>query len=153
MTIEQEIKSTNPLDIPKKVMLNLSFSRNVINDNFNDLLKPYGLSSEQFNVLRILRGQKEKIVNMNVIQERMLTKNSNTTRLIDKLLVKELVTRAICADNRRKMEITITPKGLIVLNELDLKVTAHDKQFTDNLNSDELNTLNELLEKLRFIKR
>ena len=153
MTIEQEIKSTNPLDIPKKVMLNLSFSRNVINDNFNDLLKPYGLSSEQFNVLRILRGQKEKIVNMNVIQERMLTKNSNTTRLIDKLLVKELVTRAICADNRRKMEITITPKGLIVLNELDLKVMAHDKQFTDNLNSDELNTLNELLEKLRFIKR
>ena len=153
MTIEQEIKSTNPLEIPKKVMLNLSFSRNVINDNFNDLLKPYGLSSEQFNVLRILRGQKEKIVNMNVIQERMLTKNSNTTRLIDKLLVKELVTRAICADNRRKMEITITPKGLIVLNELDLKVTAHDKQFTDNLNSDELNTLNELLEKLRFIKR
>ena len=153
MTIEQEIKSTNPLDIPKKVMLNLSFSRNVINDNFNDLLKPYGLSSEQFNVLRILRGQKEKIVNMNVIQERMLTKNSNTTRLIDKLLVKELVTRAICADNRRKMEITITPKGLIVLNELDLKVTAHDKQFTDNLNSDELNTLNELLEKLRFVKR
>ena len=153
MTIEQEIKSTNPLDIPKKVMLNLSFSRNVINDNFNDLLKPYGLSSEQFNVLRILRGQKEKIVNMNVIQERMLTKNSNTTRLIDKLLVKELVTRAICADNRRKMEITITPKGLIVLNELDLKVTAHDKQFTDNLNPDELNTLNDLLEKLRFIKR
>ena len=153
MTIEQEIKSTNPLDIPKKVMLNLSFSRNVINDNFNDLLKPYGLSSEQFNVLRILRGQKEKIVNMNVIQERMLTKNSNTTRLIDKLLVKELVTRAICADNRRKMEITITPKGLIVLNVLDLKVTAHDKQFTDNLNSDELNTLNELLEKLRFVKR
>ena len=90
---------------------------------------------------------------MNVIQERMLTKNSNTTRLIDKLLVKELVTRAICADNRRKMEITITPKGLIVLNELDLKVMAHDKQFTDNLNPDELNTLNELLEKLRFIKR
>ena len=153
MKIEDEIKSTIEIDITKKVILNLNFTRNIITDKFNEVLKPYSLSSEQFNVLRILRGQKNAIVNMNLIQERMLTKNSNTTRLIDKLLNKELVTRAICADNRRKMDIKITPKGLKVLHELDLKVLEHDIRFTNNLNLEELNQLNDLLEKLRIIKQ
>lgn len=151
MKIEDEIKSTIEIDISKKVMLNLNFTRNTINDNFNLVLKPYKLSGEQFNVLRILRGQKNAIVNMNLIQDRMLTKNSNTTRLIDKLLTKELVTRAICPDNRRKMNIRITQKGLEVLQELDLKVVAHDKSYTNNLNNEELNQLSDLLEKLRII--
>ncbi len=151
MKIEDEIKSTIEIDISKKVMLNLNFTRNTINDNFNLVLKPYKLSGEQFNVLRILRGQKNATVNMNLIQDRMLTKNSNTTRLIDKLLTKELVTRAICPDNRRKMNIKITQKGLQVLQELDLKVVAHDNSYTNNLNNEELNQLSDLLEKLRII--
>ena len=153
MKIEEEIKSTIEIDITKKVMLNLNFTRNIITDKFNEVLKPYALSSEQFNVLRILRGQKDAIVNMNLIQDRMLTKNSNTTRLIDKLLIKELVTREICPDNRRKMNIRITPKGLKVLHELDLKVVEHDKYFTNNLDQEELNMLNDLLEKLRITKQ
>jgi DNA-binding MarR family transcriptional regulator len=152
MKIEEEIKSTIEIDINKKVMLNLNFARNTITDKFNEVLKPYGLSGEQFNVLRILRGQKNAVVNMNLIQDRMLTKNSNTTRLIDKLLNKELVTRAVCTDNRRKMNIKITQKGLDVLNELDVKVLVHENKFTDNLNFDELNQLNALLEKIRIIK-
>lgn len=152
MKIEEEIKSTIEIDINKKVMLNLNFARNTITDKFNEVLKPYGLSGEQFNVLRILRGQKNAVVNMNLIQDRMLTKNSNTTRLIDKLLNKELVTRAVCTDNRRKMNIKITQKGLDVLNELDVKVLVHENKFTDNLNLEELNQLNALLEKIRIIK-
>ena len=122
MKIEEEIKSTNPIDISKKVMLNIHFTRNTISDKFSEILRPYAISVEQFNVLRILRGQKDKTVNMNLIQERMMTKNSNTTRLIDKLLTKEMVTRRICPENRRKMEITITKKGLQSLDELDKKV-------------------------------
>ena len=112
MKIEDEIMSNIPIDISKKVMLNLHFTRNTITEKFNEMLRPYSISLEQFNVLRILRGQKNDIVNMNVIQERMMTKNSNTTRLIDKLLMKDMVTRTICADNRRKMEIGITKKGM-----------------------------------------
>lgn len=152
MKIEEEIKSTINMDISKKVMLNINFTRNTITDNFNEILRPYNISGEQYNVLRILRGQKEKIVNMTTIQDRMLTKNSNTTRLIDKLLVKNMVSRAICADNRRKMEIQITDTGLKALEELDLKVIEHDQYFTQNLNNEELTTLNDLLEKLRIIK-
>jgi DNA-binding MarR family transcriptional regulator len=152
MKIEEEIKSTNPIDISKKVMLNIHFTRNTISDKFSEILRPYAISVEQFNVLRILRGQKDKTVNMNLIQERMMTKNSNTTRLIDKLLTKEMVTRRICPENRRKMEITITKKGLQSLDELDKKVVEHDNYFTQNLNNEELNQLNDLLEKLRIIK-
>ena len=152
MKIEEEIKSSNPIDLSKQVMLNLHFTRNTISDKFNEVLRPYAISVEQFNVLRILRGQKDNTVNMNVIQERMMTKNSNTTRLIDKLLIKNMVTRNICKDNRRKMEIKITPIGLKALEELDAKVIAHDNSFTENLNKAELNQLNDLLEKLRTIK-
>lgn len=153
MKIEDEIMSNIPIDISKKVMLNLHFTRNTITEKFNEMLRPYSISLEQFNVLRILRGQKNDIVNMNVIQERMMTKNSNTTRLIDKLLMKDMVTRTICADNRRKMEIGITKKGMQVLEELDFKVVEHDNYFTQNLNEHELNQLNELLEKLRIINK
>jgi len=79
----------------------------------------------------------------------MLAKTSNTTRLVDKLLLKELVTREVCPENRRKIEVTITQKGLDVLNELDPKVIEHEKAFSKNLNKDEIITLNQLLEKYR----
>jgi DNA-binding MarR family transcriptional regulator len=149
MRIEEIIKSTVTLDDAKKVILNVMFTQNVINDKFNEVLKPYDLSSEQYNVLRILRGQKGLPTNMCVIQERMIAKNSNTTRLIDKLLLKELVTRDVCPDNRRKIEVLITDKGMHILTELDPKVIAHEQQFANNLTTEELEQLNFLLEKYR----
>jgi DNA-binding MarR family transcriptional regulator len=120
-----------------------------LGDRFLDILKPYDLSSEQYNVLRILRGQKGKAANMSCIQDRMIARTSNTTRLVDKLLVKELVIRKICPENRRKMEITITEKGLKLLEELDPKVIEHENSFAEKLSVQELQHLNELLEKYR----
>jgi DNA-binding MarR family transcriptional regulator len=149
MRIEDIIKSTVTLDDAKKVILNVMFTQNVISDKFNEVLKPYDLSSEQYNVLRILRGQKGVPTNMCVIQERMIAKNSNTTRLIDKLLLKELVTRDVCPENRRKIEVLITDKGMDILTELDPKVIAHEQQFANNLTTEELEKLNFLLEKYR----
>jgi DNA-binding MarR family transcriptional regulator len=149
MKIEQEIKSTITIDMSKKVLLNISFTRNVISDKFQELIKPYDLSGEQYNVLRILRGQKGKPANMSVIQERMIAKNSNTTRLIDKLLLKEMVTRKECPENRRKIEILITQKGLDILEELDPLVVRHENDFAKKLTPTELELLNELLEKYR----
>jgi len=149
MKIEDEIKSTVELSLAKKVILNLTFTRNVVGDKFLELLKPYDLSSEQYNVLRILRGQKGKPANMACIQERMVAKTSNTTRLVDKLLLKELVERKICPENRRKMEITITTKGLEVLEKLDPLVIEHENSLASKLTNTELNTLNQLLEKYR----
>lgn len=152
MRIEEIIKSSVAMDDSKKVILNLMYTQTVIADKFNEILKPHDLSSEQYNVLRILRGQKGCPANMCLIQERMIAKNSNTTRLIDKLLLKELVTREVCPENRRKIEVQITQKGLDLLSELDPKVLEHEKEFSNNLSTEELEQLNSLLEKYRNIK-
>ena len=149
MKIEEVIQSTLPMEISKKIILNIIYTQNVINDKFNEIVKPYAISSEQYNVLRILRGQKGSPANMCLIQERMLAKTSNTTRLVDKLLLKNLVTREVCSSNRRKIEVAITPKGLEVLKALDSKIIEHEKSFSQNLNTEELEVLNELIEKYR----
>ena len=149
MKIEDVIKSTVPMENSKKIILNIMYTQNIIAEKFNEILKPYDISGEQYNVLRILRGQKGCSANMYSIQDRMLARTSNTTRLVDKLLLKEFVTREVCPENRRKIEVTITQKGLDVLKELDPKVIAHDQFFSKNLNEDEIILLNQLLEKYR----
>lgn len=137
------------MTLSKKLVLNVLCTQNVLGENFNELLKPYDLSAEQYNVLRILRGQKGKPANMCIIQERMIAKTSNTTRLVDKLLLKGLVTREVCPDNRRKMEVAITQKGLDLLKQLDTKVDEHEMVFANNLTHTEQEQLNYLLEKYR----
>jgi DNA-binding MarR family transcriptional regulator len=152
MKIEEIIKSSIALDDSKKIILNILYTQSVINDRFNELLKPHELSGEQYNVLRILRGQKGKPANMSLLQERMIAKNSNTTRLIDKLLIKELVTRKVCPENRRKIEVLITEKGLDLLTKLDPEVTKTENQLSLNLSKNEQTQLIQLLEKYRQIK-
>ncbi|MEC5166815.1 DNA-binding MarR family transcriptional regulator [Flavobacterium sp. PL11] len=149
MKIEDILKSTVPMDDSKKIILNVMYTQSIITESFNEILKPYEISSEQYNVLRILRGQKGSPANMNAIQERMLAKTSNTTRLVDKLLLKDFVTRKVCLENRRKIEVLITDKGLAVLKTLDPKVIAHEELFSKNLTESEIVQLNQLLEKYR----
>lgn len=148
MKIEEIIQSTN-ISLPKKVIFNILYTHTKLGESLHNSLKPYDISAEQFNVLRILRGQKGKPANMCVIQERMIAKTSNTTRLVDKLLHKELVTREVCEENRRKMEVSITQKGLELLEELDPIVLENEENLTNRLTNDELDMLNTLLEKLR----
>ena len=149
MKIEEILKSTIPIDNSKKIILNILYTHHMIAENFNDVLKPYDISSEQYNVLRILRGQKGNPANMSLIQDRMLAKTSNTTRLVDKLLIKDFVTRKVCSENRRKIEVLITKKGLDVLKELDPKVINHENSLSNKLTADEIIQLNHLLEKYR----
>ena len=149
MKIEDELKSTVDYTKSTREVLNLMYTQNVITDSFNEIIKPYDISGEQYNVLRILRGQKGHPANMCIIQERMLARTSNTTRLVDKLLLKDLVTRNVCPENRRKIEVLITQKGLDLLTELDPKVKEHEETFSKNLSEEELIQLNILLEKYR----
>ena len=151
MKIEDITHSTINLDNSKKIVLNILYTNNLLIDKLNEILKPFDLSCEQYNVLRILRGQKGNPVNMCLIQERMITKNSNTTRLIDKLLKKDFVTRKVCAKNRRKIEVEITQNGQNVLLELDPKVKDFEETLACNLLKEEINQLNTLLEKYRQI--
>lgn len=152
MKIEDVIKTKAQLSIGTRTILNISYTKNIMTDKFSEILKPHDISEEQFNVLRILRGQKGNPTNMSVIQERMLAKTSNTTRLVDKLLLKNLVTRNVCPENRRKIEIYITQKGLDLLTILDPLVIEYNNYFTDNMTIAELEKLNFLLEKLRTKK-
>lgn len=151
MKIEDVIKSNSPLSIEKRTVLNIFYTHQSITESFLDIVKTFDISMEQFNVLRILRGQHGKPANMCIIQERMVAKTSNTTRLVDKLLAKEYVERAVCAENRRKIEITITKKGLDLLETLDPLIIENEKHFAENLTSEELLTLNDLLEKFRTL--
>ena len=150
MKIEEVVKSNVVLGLSQKAVLNIIYTQNNINERLIEVLKPYDLSNEQYNVLRILRGQKGNPANMCVIQERMLAKTSNTTRLVDKLLLKELVTRKVCKENRRKIEVLITEKGLAILKELDPKVNDYENNIVASLTKNELEQLNELLEKIRI---
>lgn len=153
MKIEDIIQSTTVLSLNKKTLLNIMYTQNMLIDSLSKLLKHYDLSFEQFNLLRIVRDQEGKSVNMFVIQERMIAKTSNTTRLVDKLLLKELVIRKVCDENRRKIEIFITEKGEKLLKEIDPETEACEAEFANNLKQNELENLNFLLNKYRTIKR
>ncbi|KXX71950.1 MULTISPECIES: MarR family winged helix-turn-helix transcriptional regulator [unclassified Flammeovirga] len=120
-----------------------------ITDQVGKDLKEYGITEPQFNVLRILKGQKGDPITVQEIQERMVQRSSNVTRIVDKLLDKQLVLRKECPTNRRKMDITITEKGLEELQKLDTKVGQFHEQFQGNLSEEELETLATLIKKLK----
>ena len=110
-------------------------------------LKPFDISEQQFNVLRILRGQKGKPANLCTVNERMITKMSNTTRLVDKLLLKGYVDRIVCPKNRRKIEISITPEGAKALELMNKVVNEIQESLLQKFSEKELVTLNLLLNK------
>jgi DNA-binding MarR family transcriptional regulator len=147
-SIEQEIQQTVFKSINQKVLLNLVYTANWIKASQVRIFKQFGISAEQFNVLRILRGQKGNAIGVNKIQERMLDKNSNASRLIDKLNEKELVDRVGCKNDRRQVEVFITEKGLDLLASLD-ELVALQEENAINLSHKESEILNELLNKLR----
>ena len=149
MKIEEIIQSTIALPVGRKILLNIIYTQNSICERFNEILKPYDLSSEQLNVLEILKDQNGIPANMCVIQEKMITKTSNTTRLVDKLLLKKLVKREVCTENRRKIDVFITQKGIEFVDEIKPKISALEEKMAHNLSPDELDNLNLLLEKYR----
>lgn len=149
MNIEDLLKTNARLSEERKLVLNLIVTANYISEQLSEVLKSFDLSNPQFNVLRILRGQKGKPANLSTIQERMVTKMSNTTRLVDKLIAKNLCERIVCPSNRRKVEIRITEKGLKLLEEIDPEIDKVEHQFSGKLNEKEIKLLNDKLNRLR----
>ncbi|MGO3706867.1 MAG: MarR family winged helix-turn-helix transcriptional regulator [Mesonia hippocampi] len=149
MNVEEIIKTNVKLSLSKQVLLNLFISNAAIVERVTLLLKQHEISQPQFNVLRILRGQKDTAVNMADIQERMIHKKSNTTRIVDKLIEKQLVERSTCLNNRRKVEVFITKSGLNLLTKIDPELDKAEKEITKNLSAEDQKTMIQLLEKLR----
>lgn len=147
MNVENIIKTKKQLPIRKRTIIHLALVNNKLNDGIGLALKPFEVSLQQFNVLRILRGQHGAPANLSTLNERMVSKMSNTTRLVDKLLSKGYVERNVCQTNRRKVEIFITDIGKTDLDKMDRAVQEVEDAALKNLTEQDLNTLNQLLDK------
>ena len=132
----------------QKVCVNIIYTGNWLNLMNCKLLKPFGLTTAQYNVLRILRGQYPKPATVNLIIERMLDKTSNASRIVDKLVLKKLTERKICNKDRRRVDVIITKKGLALLEDID---KPEDEWYSriKILNKSEAMNLNFLLDKIR----
>jgi DNA-binding MarR family transcriptional regulator len=146
--IEEAIKQSEFKDSYNKVVINLLYTHSYLVSFQTAVLKPMDLSPEQYNVLRILRGQQGKPTTIAAIQERMLNNMSNASRLVDKLKAKGLVKREECPLNRRQVDVVITEKGLALLELLEPQINAINKKAI-HLEDQELDFLNRLLDKLR----
>jgi len=120
-----------------------------ITDQVNSLLKGQGISEPQYNVLRILKGQKGTPITVQEILEKMIQRSSNVTRIIDKLIDKNYVQRKECPTNRRKMDITITKDGLTLLEQLDEVVIGFHEPMANNITVEDAKQLKELILKLK----
>ena len=128
-----------------KALLNIVYTANWIKSHQNDFFKPYGISPQQFNILRILKGAGEAI-KVQTIKERMIERAPNATRLTDKLCAKNLIERIACPDDRRVVHINITKKGLLLLNDISKNLK---NDLIDNLSEAEASQLSDLLDKIR----
>lgn len=148
MKIEEEIKQRPFKDGYAKAVVNLLFTQSYLVSRQSRIFKPHDISAEQYNVLRILRGRFPKPITVSSIQERMLNKMSNASRLVEKLKQKEMVKRTECPEDRRQVDVSITEKGLDLLELLDKEVKQFNME-TIHLDKDEVKQLNHLLDKLR----
>lgn len=137
------------LNLPDLTIANILHTGNWMNEKFSDHLKQYALSIQQFQVLSSLRVLKGKPADLLTIQAEMVSKNSNTTRLVEKLRLKGLITRIQSEENRRKVEIRITDKGLNLLKEIETTHSDFQNDIVGNLTNNEILTLNKLLKKIR----
>ena len=131
-------------------MVNLLHTYACVASHIQSILKEHGLSMPQYNILRILRGQKGKPAALLTIKERMLDKQSDVSRIVDRLLSKGLIERHTCPADRRKVDVLINEKGLALLSAIDA-CEGRMSAITGALSGEELRQLNDLLDKLRSV--
>ncbi|MFN8336950.1 MAG: MarR family transcriptional regulator [Cyclobacteriaceae bacterium] len=147
MKIEDEIKQSKFKDPFQKAVINLIFTANWLHSKHQGFFKAAGITVQQFNILRILKGQYPKSISATEIKSRMLDKNSDVSRLLDRLVVKKLVNRQVCPNDKRAADITITEEGIAILATLDKRQAEIDGVL--NLTEEDAKTLSDLLDKSR----
>jgi DNA-binding MarR family transcriptional regulator len=147
MNVETIIKTEKEIPLRQRTLIHLNLVSNKVTEITTNKLKPFDVSLQQFNVLRILRGQKGKAANLSTLNDRMVTKMSNTTRLVDKLITKGYVLRTACESNRRKVEIYITESGLDALLQMDKAMQSADETILEKFTNEDLIVLNKLFDK------
>ena len=149
MKLENELQMSAIEDQHHRAVLNVIFTGAWMGDQINTLLKPFGISEQQYNILRILKGQKGAALNLQDISSRMIHKMSNTTRLVEKLRLKNLVERHVCQENRRKVLITVTQDGLDIVEKITDKMEMHQQEIATKITVEEAKLIASLLDKMR----
>ena len=148
MGIEQDVQQTKFKNEHQKASINLLYTVSCLTNRHHQVLKTFGLTGPQFNIMRILRGQHPKATTVNDLIDRMIDKASNASRIVEKLRAKKLVERSVCANDRRAVDVSITDLGLELLKKID--VIEHEFFFgSKTLTEEEAQLFNSLLDKGR----
>lgn len=145
----RSIQTENKLEPYKRALVSLLYTGYQVSDRLNEQLKPFGVSEQQVNVLHIIKRSCNRTCNLSDIQEQMMHKMSNATRLVEKLRLKSLVTRKVNEDNRRMVDIAITEEGLELLDRIDKKLNKYHFENGVRLTDEEYTQLAGLLDKMR----
>jgi DNA-binding MarR family transcriptional regulator len=148
MRIEDEIQSTNFEDNYHKAVINVAYTQGWLANYFRCHFDKHNITQQQFNILRILRGQYPKPATINLLKERMIDKMSDASRIVDRLVQKGLVSRCTNNKDRRAVDIRISEEGLATLSKMDGEFKTKEV-LSKNLTEDEAATLSDLLDKMR----
>lgn len=146
-SLEKELKSRFDSD-QHKALLNVMFSANWMRSRLAEVYRPFGISTQQYNILRILRGAKERM-KMHSVKERMIDRAPNATRLTDKLIAKGLVQRERCEDDRRVVYVSISAEGSEMLAQVDRMSLALHRELEGGLSDNDASRLNAILDAWR----
>jgi DNA-binding MarR family transcriptional regulator len=147
MPIEKEIPKNYLRNSSHKTLVNILYTSNWILERLKEFLANEDITHQQYNILRILHHSETPLSTLK-IREQMLDKMSDTSRIVERLLKKELVNKQICAADKRLVDVTLSDKGLKLLLRLEKKTGELDS-ITSNLNTKDIDTVNELLDKIR----
>jgi DNA-binding MarR family transcriptional regulator len=146
-SIDKAIKSKFKSE-QQRMVVNLLYTSNWLKNIHSDLLQPFDITSQQYNILRILRGNGDWMT-MNTVKERMIDKSPNTTRLADKLVTKKYVERKRCEEDRRVVYVKITAKGVKLMAEIDEKSMKPFEKIADKISNKDAAIVSSILDKLR----
>lgn len=148
MQLQKEIKISRFESIFQQAVVNVVFSSGWCNEQMKQILTPYDITNQQFNILRILRGQHPVPATINLLKSRMLDKMCDASRIVDRLVQKGLVIKKINPADKRAVDIVISNKGLELLDQMDHELDL-SAMVSTNLSAEEAELLNDLLDKMR----
>lgn len=146
--LEEAIKQKKFVNDHIHASINLYYTASQHLHYLNRILKPYQLSIQQFNILRILKGRKGEPISVKKLTDRMIDKMSNASRLVEKLRSKGLVERRACQNDRRQVEVLITSEGIEIVEKASILIEEGTMQYLSSLSGQDAKELNTLLDKI-----
>jgi DNA-binding MarR family transcriptional regulator len=148
MRLEEEIKTKGFRSEIHKLSINLIYTYNWLMNESQNRFSQFGITMQQFNILRILRGQAPNPCTIQLLKARMLDKQPDASRLVDRLVAKGFATRTTCEEDRRKMDVKITEAGLALLDSMEPVIMEMDTMFK-GITNEEAYSVNEILDRIR----